>query len=104
MKCPRCETAGEASRVFAPMVSMSTLMAHQAYWDEAGVYHSHDPNWDTSEYSCSNRHRWVVSRLYGCPAGDYGETKTRDLEPLPISTVYRQEGGELIGPFFTPAP
>jgi hypothetical protein len=104
VKCPRCEAAGDKSKVFAPYGSVSTLMGHSSYWDEDGVYHSHDPNWHGSEYSCSLRHRWAVRWMSACPAGDYGgEKETTYLDPLPIPNVYRQDEDGLVGPFLGPA-
>ena len=49
----------------------------EAYWDEDGVMHRHDPNQTTAGYRCSNGHEWVERTLSQCPAPecDYGQQK-----------------------------
>lgn len=68
MKCAECEKAGLKSIVNVPNGSFSTCMMEHRFYDEDGRYHFHDPNRRTSEWSCSNGHRWVDVRWSRCPA------------------------------------
>lgn len=70
-KCPICLDQGWKSRVHGGDGGYRTLMAFSSFWDEAGVRHSHDPNWLTSQYQCSNGHAFAVKSRQPCPAGDY---------------------------------
>lgn len=74
MKCPTCIAEGRTSRV-TPGFTSSTLMGWSPYYDEAGVYHSHDPNERRQSLSCSNGHRWTDVRVVPCPAAgcDFGK-------------------------------
>ncbi len=74
MKCLTCIEQGMTSQVF-PGAGMSTCLGHDPYWDEAGVYHSHDPNWHSTNYRCSAGHTWAVSIRQKCPAPgcDFGK-------------------------------
>lgn len=72
VRCVKCVEEGATSRVYAPMGGTTTLMGFSAYYDEQGVFHSHDPNWRGEEWSCSRGHRWHVGYTHRCPAGDYG--------------------------------
>lgn len=69
MKCPECITEGKKSRV-TPGGSSITLAYYQPYYDEDGVYHHHDNNDISTDYSCSNGHRWVEHSTARCPAPD----------------------------------
>jgi len=57
MKCKECINEGKKSRI-SPGMSSTTLAYYQPYYDEDGKYHHHDANITTTEYSCSNGHRW----------------------------------------------
>lgn len=81
MKCPECERLDLRSRVNVPMGSMVMAMACPSYYDEDGKYHNHDFNSATSEYSCSQGHRWVQTTRGRCWCGwSGGETTIRILE------------------------
>lgn len=67
MKCPECVEAGEKSRV-TPLGGMVTAMNWTPYYDEEGVYHSHDRNWRNMGYKCSNGHQWSTRTHSRCPA------------------------------------
>jgi hypothetical protein len=74
MKCPECVKEGRKSTVY-PGSGMTTAMACSPYYDEEGVYHFHDRNYTTQNYSCSNGHRWDErsrSKCINCdwPNGD----------------------------------
>ena len=65
-KCPECEKTGLRSKVYE-MRSSTTAMWRDAYYDEDGVYQSCDPNWITTEYRCSNGHKWEeTARVQEC--------------------------------------
>ena len=77
MKCPECEASDKRSTVVVGP-TVTTLMAGYEYYDEDGKYHSHDPNTHTTQYCCSNGHRWAEDRKSLCPAcveppGDGGQ-------------------------------
>lgn len=67
MKCAQCVEEGLTSRVF-PGGAFRTSMGWSTFYDESGAYHSHDPNWTTHEFTCSNGHRWGESSIRQCPA------------------------------------
>ena len=58
MICPQCEAAGERSRVYPGVVSV-TAMGWQPYYDEDGVYVNNDPNTRAQHFECSNGHKWI---------------------------------------------
>lgn len=67
MICEKCKESGLRSTVHGG-VSMSTLMHCPSWYDEDGRYHTHDLNWTTSDWHCSNGHRWRVREQGSCPA------------------------------------
>lgn len=67
MKCPECAKEGKRSRVSVGM-SSTTCMGFQAYYDEDGLYHCHDPNITTTSYSCSEGHSWSEGSKHECQA------------------------------------
>ena len=69
MKCPGCK--GEPSKVYPGRIS-TTLLGHQPYYDENGVYHDNNPNITTRRYRCSRGHRFVL------------ETRERRPQPPPL--------------------
>ena len=70
MKCPECIKLGLRSKIFAGM-SSGTLMCCHPFYDEDGVYHHHDYNKTTTNYSCSNGHSWSETIRNQCPACGY---------------------------------
>lgn len=74
MKCPECVKEGLVSRVLVGS-TMVTCLGWTAYYDEAGHYHSHNPNSHVTGYVCSRGHSWRASTLAACPnlACDYGK-------------------------------
>lgn len=72
MRCHECQKAGQKSRVF-PGMSTTTSMYSPPYYDEEGVYHSHDPNTLVTSYSCSNGHTWTDTSGMPCPGCDWGK-------------------------------
>lgn len=76
MKCQECVNTGQKSQVYPGPASV-TCMGYQPYYDEEGVYHDHDPNWRSRNYTCSKGHDWVDSYQAKCPAEgcDYGTVR-----------------------------
>lgn len=60
MKCPECEKEGKKSCVYIGGTFV-TLMSVFSYYDEDGNHHTHNPNTSTTNYSCSNGHKWSDS-------------------------------------------
>lgn len=71
MICPECKSEGKTSKVFVGLTS-KTLVGFPSFYDEKGVFHSHDPNTITTDYRCSNGHTWVESSKNACPNCSYG--------------------------------
>lgn len=93
MICRRCQSEGTVSKVYDKGCS-STLMGFDAYYDEEGLYHSHDPNQRYCAYVCSNGHSFDVVRRASCGNCDFGGIETYiDKEPTPrvISLEERME-------------
>lgn len=67
VRCEKCLDEGERSTVNVPQSSITTLMPVHNFYDEDGIYHSHDRNTHGSEWSCSRGHRWAVIKKFGCP-------------------------------------
>lgn len=85
MKCPRCVGEGKRSQVYAGG-GFSTLVACQPFYDEDGIYHSHDLNTQTWNYSCSNGHRWTVSGTSKCPNCNFGGERTTKFWDEPVES------------------
>ena len=68
MICPVCKQEGKESRV-TPGGARRTLMGWSpGYYDERGNWvPQRDPNWTTTDYSCSNGHRFDVVTREGDP-------------------------------------
>ena len=67
MTCQECKKTGHKSTVRMGG-STSTCMGYKPYYDEDGVYHSHDGNTVASMYSCSQGHSWTLRGKRPCPA------------------------------------
>lgn len=67
MKCPECVAAGLRSTITVGG-SFSTAMGWAPHFDEDGVYHVHDYNTRTTQFSCSQGHRWAKESDPSCPA------------------------------------
>lgn len=68
MICETCKAQGLKSCVY-PGQSTVTLMGWSPYYDEKGELHSHDPNWHTTSYRCSNGHEWTENIRRPCWCG-----------------------------------
>ena len=55
--CATCKAEGQTSTITVGG-GMVTSVYYPPYYDEAGVYHSHDANAATFNYACSRGHRW----------------------------------------------
>ncbi len=71
MKCPTCVEEGKKSRVTTGHGS-TTLMGFTPYYDEDGVYHSHDANRETLQNLCSQGHAGKLIAAKSCPGCDWG--------------------------------
>lgn len=58
MVCQVCITEGKKSTVNI-LSSSTTLMNSVSYYDEDGVLHTHDMNTTTTDYICSNGHKFT---------------------------------------------
>ena len=65
MFCPACREAGVQSCV-RENGRWTTLLGWSSYYDEAGHYHSHDPNQYTTRYRCDQGHEWTETRKKKC--------------------------------------
>lgn len=77
MKCPKCVEEDEKSTVRSSG-GFVTAMPVDSYYDEDGIYHSHDWNEHSSGYSCSRGHKWSKNYSVPCPASncDFGVGET----------------------------
>lgn len=66
VKCPECAAQDQRSRIY-PGCTVVTAMCTDYYYDEDGVFHHHDPNVRSTDYTCSNGHRWFDSVIPECP-------------------------------------
>ena len=58
--CEQCEEEGKKYTVTEGMSTTTLMGIIPAYWDEDGNYHqSVNPNKTTTEYYCSNGHKWT---------------------------------------------
>lgn len=86
MICPVCAKDGKKSTVLVSG-TQKTLMSWAKYYDEEGVYHSHDPNWIRTTLQCSNGH-WMERRtLTPCPCSLCGYSANSEV--LHVSAVDR---------------
>ena len=66
-RCPICHRQGTPSRAYIKSTE-TTLMCKEAYFDETGVWHSHDPNRTMRSLRCGNGHEWQeISYRDPCP-------------------------------------
>lgn len=68
MTCEKCQKAGQQSKIFIKGSLNRSLIYHEAYYDEDGVYHDHDPNGYQQGFECSNGHVWVTENPIPCPS------------------------------------
>lgn len=59
MKCPECEANGQKSQVYERSRTM-TLVAITPSYDEEGRAHIHEANTTTTDFECSNGHRFTL--------------------------------------------
>lgn len=81
MKCPFCEEEGKKSRLTIGMGG-STLLGFSNHYDEDGLWHNHDPNTHSTNFACSNGHRFVKMEKRRCVSCDFGVEEPR-IELLP---------------------
>ncbi len=66
MKCPECVEQGLKSIVNIGF-KHTTAMAYHYFFDEDGIYHSHNNNIITYNYTCSNNHNFKNNYKEKCP-------------------------------------
>ena len=74
MKCPECQKENKISSMWLQDEMYGTLNEEgeleveisKKYWDEEGVFHTHDPNPHKRIYQCSNNHVWSVTTYAKC--------------------------------------
>lgn len=78
MICEKCKDLGLRSKLFEG-ASYRTAVMGGNFYDEAGRRHIHDPNTTTTDYSCSQGHRFTVTTMVRCPATgcDHGNMEPR---------------------------
>lgn len=74
MICEKCREEDLKSSIRSRGCSR-TLLSCSPYYDEAGVYHSHDYNTSSCGYECSNGHRFTIHSKLSCPSCDFGGDK-----------------------------
>ena len=72
MQCPECVKEGKASRVYMG-VGARTLMCEERYYDEDGLFHSHNPNGHTQAYYCTQNHNWATTNYDQCPSCNFNK-------------------------------
>lgn len=65
--CPVCAAANQRSTVWSGGTG-TTCAGFTPYWDDQGVYHSHDTNRHRTRYNCSNGHVWTREWYRKCPS------------------------------------
>jgi len=71
MTCVKCKELGQKS-VLTSGYTTVTAMYFEPFYDENGVFHSHNRNVRKSTYNCSNGHAIVVSSTAMCPSCNFG--------------------------------
>lgn len=101
MICKTCQAEGKKSYVYNRGGS-GTLLMWNAFYDEEGKHHVHDPNTTTYGYECSNGHTWSEEEKHGCWCGwpQKPEPKVQHQEPPadknPFSIVATSPGDNLV--------
>ena len=93
MICPVCWWNRLKATVFGGAGITMPIGCHP-YWDEEGIYHSHDGSIRSSYYHCSNGHKWKVSYVRGCSAPD---CEFRGEETYSFDEVHVFKEGEYRG-------
>jgi hypothetical protein len=76
--CPECKHQRLKSLVF-PKKRPRTSDSCQPFYDEIGNYHDHDINITTTEYECSNGHKWIEESTNRCWCG-WPDKKDKNVE------------------------
>lgn len=69
MRCPKCITENRRSTVRRVELP-ATHVPVDAYYDEEGLAHVHDPNPRAVKQTCSNGHVWTTKWFVTCPSCD----------------------------------
>lgn len=68
MICQECKTLELKSNVYE-LFNYTTLVGYIPFCDEVGKYHHHDRNKTTTNYKCSNDHKWTITGVNKCWCG-----------------------------------
>ncbi len=74
MICKECKKKGLKSKIY-PGVGSRTLLYCPPFYDEEGKLHDHDANTTTTDYFCSNGHKWSEKTTGSCWCGWSGKEK-----------------------------
>lgn len=66
--CAACQKDNKKSIVHSG-ISMSTMISCPSFFDEEGRQHKHDTNKRTTDYHCSEGHRWGADSYMPCWCG-----------------------------------
>ncbi len=66
--CETCQEQGLKSTVQSSY-SMSTCLGYHDFYDEDGNQHCHDPNTTTTDFTCSNGHKFTKKSKRSCWCG-----------------------------------
>jgi len=98
MKCPKCIKLGMKSKIYGGGCGMTTLAYYAPWHDEEGVYHNHDNNTTTMEYTCSNNHSWTEKTTGQCPNCEWGHDDKPDItihdDIIPPKLIEQFSGGD----------
>src|ERR1700681_3898152 len=96
MICPKCKELGQKSTIHGGM-GMVTCAYYPPYYDEEGIFHSHDGNLHSSINTCSKGHRITAVSTGKCPNYNWGHDSEKitveDMEPQTVTTI---NGGGLV--------
>jgi hypothetical protein len=95
MICPKCKELGQKSIIHRGL-GTATSMYCPPYYDEEGVYHSHDANICTTVFNCSKGHRITIRSTGKCPSCVWGhDSQQITVEDIGPQT-FNLNGGDVI--------
>ena len=77
MSAPKCPECTEPTTVYVGPASRTLMGGILMYYSDTGVYHHHDPNKTTKQFSCANGHRWAEVLPLKCPGCDWPNGEQR---------------------------
>ena len=67
--CGECQAEGRKSKLYARGESSTCMGGTEAFWDEEGKFHVHNPNTRTKGYVCSWGHHFGETVKGSCWCG-----------------------------------